>query len=74
MSARSKSTLKMICVRASIVNEELPKEAQKLLDLYNDPDVAPEQKRIVKSELDEAIRKLEERVTTRRLNEHKEKK
>lgn len=74
MSARSKSTLKMICVRASIVNKELPQEAQKLLDLYNDPDVAPEQKRIVKSELDEAIRKLEERVTTRRLNEHKEKK
>jgi hypothetical protein len=70
MSARTKSTVKMLCVRSdAVMRKELPEEAQKLLDLYNDPDVAPEQKAIVKLELDKAIRELEERVTTRRLSE-----
>lgn len=50
---------------------ELPEEARKLLELYEDPTVAPEQKAIVKAELDLAIRKLEEKVTTRRLNEQR---
>ncbi len=71
MSARTKTTLKMICVRQAIVNQELPEEAQRLLDVYNDPDVAPEQKRIAKAELDKAIDALEAKVTTRRLNEIK---
>lgn len=70
MSARSKSTVKMLCVRsAAVMRKELPEEAQKLLDLYNDPNVAPEQKKIVKTELDRAIKDLEDRVTTRRLND-----
>lgn len=71
MTARTKSTLKMICIRSGITNEQIPKEAQKILKLYNDPGVAPEQKQIVKAEIDETIRKLEERVTTRRLKEEK---
>jgi len=70
MSSRTKSTVKMLCVRSdAVMKKELPEEAQKLLDLYNDPNVSPEQKRIVKAELDRAIQELEERVTTRRLNE-----
>lgn len=70
MSSKTKSTVKMLCVRSdAVMRKELPEEAQKLLDLFNDPNVAPEQKKIVKAELDRAIEELEERVTTRRLNE-----
>ena len=72
MSAKTKSTVKMLCVRSdAVMRKELPEEAQKLLEMYNDPDVSPEQKEIVKKELDEAILNLENRVTTRRLNELK---
>jgi hypothetical protein len=64
------STVKMLAVRSAIARQEIPEEAQKLLDLYNDPDVTPEQKKIVKSKLDDMIQKLEERVvTSRRLRE-----
>ena len=69
MTMRSKSTLKMICVRSGITRQEIPEEAVKLLELYNDPTVSPEQKLIVKSQLDDVIRELESRVTTRRLNQ-----
>jgi hypothetical protein len=70
MTSKTKSTVKMLCVRSdAVMRKELPEEAQKLLDLYNDPNVAPEQKTVVRAELDKAIRELEERVTTRRLNE-----
>ncbi len=72
MSAKTKSTVHMICVHADMVmRQELPEEAQKLLRLFNDPDVAPEQKLIVKMELDRAIEELEAKVTTRRLKEEK---
>jgi hypothetical protein len=71
MTARTKSTIRAICVRSGITNAELPEEARKLLELYEDPAVAPEQKAIVKAELDLAIKKLEEKVTTRRLNEQR---
>lgn len=69
MTVRTKSTVKMICARSGIANLELQVEAQKLLDLYHDPAVSPEQKLIVKAELDQAIEKLETRVTTRRIRE-----
>jgi hypothetical protein len=69
MTAKTKSTLHMLCVRSGIVNQKLPKEAQKLLEIYNDPHVAPEQKAVVRAEIDLAIQKLEERVTSRRLRE-----
>lgn len=64
----------MLCVASNaIMRKELPEEAQRLLDVYNDPTVAPEQKAIAKSQLDDAIRTLEDRATTRRLNEEREK-
>lgn len=70
MSAKTKSTVKMLCVRSdAVMRKELPEEAQKLLDIYNDPAVPPEQKAIARRELDDAIRELENRVTTRRMNE-----
>lgn len=71
MTSKTKSTLHMLCVRSGIVNQELPKEAERLLKIYNDPGVTPEQKAVVRGEIDEAIRKLEERVTSRRLREAK---
>lgn len=71
MTAKTKSTLHLLCARSGIVNQELPKEAQRLLDIYNDPTVAPEQKALARSELDQMILKLEERVTSRRLREAK---
>lgn len=61
-----KTTVKMLTVRTAIARKEIPEEAQKLLDLYNDPDVTLEQKEVAKRELDEMIRKLEERVDTNR--------
>ena len=67
MTERTKSTVKLLCARAGIARKEIPEEAQKLLDLFNDPDVSPEQKVIVKAELDKAIKKLEEKVTTRQM-------
>ena len=60
------STVKMLAIRSAIARQEIPEEAQKLLDLYNDPDVSPEQKKIAKSQLDDMIKKLEERVDTGR--------
>lgn len=70
MSSKTKSTVKMLCVRSNaVMRKDLPEEAQKLLDLYNDPDVSPEQKANAKIELDRAIAALEARVTTRRLKE-----
>jgi hypothetical protein len=60
------TTVKMLAVRSAIARQEIPEEAQKLLDLYNDPDVTPEQKKIVKSKLDEMIQNLEARVDTSR--------
>jgi hypothetical protein len=56
----------MLSVRAEVCRREIPIEVQKLLDLYNDPHVPLEQKAIAKKELDEMIRKLEDRVETNR--------
>lgn len=70
MSLRSRSTVKMLCVRSdSVMRKELPEEAQKLLELYEDPKVDPKMKETVKRKLDEEIRKLEDRVTTQRLRQ-----
>lgn len=69
MSVLTRSTVKMLCSRGDFVRKETLEEAQKLLDLYFDPKVAPEQKQVAKIELDRIIREIEERVTTRRLKE-----
>jgi hypothetical protein len=70
MSSRTKSTVKMMCIKAdSVMSKELPEEALKLLEVYNDPSVSPEQKKNAKIELDRKIEELENRVTTRRLND-----
>ena len=71
MTLKTKSTVKMLCARAGIANQELSVEAQKLMELYEDPDVSPEQKAIVKAELERAIKELEEKVTTRKMREAK---
>lgn len=68
MITLSKKTAKLLCARAGVLRADLTVEAQKLYDAYNDPKVSPEQKEIVKAQLDEMIRHLEEKVqTTRRL-------
>ncbi len=72
MTLKTKSTVKMLCARAGIANQQLSIEAQKLMELYDDPDVSPEQKAIVKAALDRAIKDLEEKVTTRKMREVKE--
>jgi hypothetical protein len=69
MTMLTRSTLRMITVRAGITRKEIPEEAVKLLELYNDPSVSPEQKVVAKSQLDAMIKELESRVTTRRLHE-----
>lgn len=70
MSARTKSTVKMLCVRSAVMHEQIPVEAQKILELHNDPDVALEQKEIARKELDNVITKLEDKIaTTRRIKD-----
>lgn len=66
MTVLTMKTSKLLCARSEIARSELTLEAQKLWDLYNDPHVAPEQKEIAKRELDEMIRRLEEKVSTTR--------
>ena len=61
----------MLAKAGDLVRQETLEEAQRLLDLYLDPSVAPEQKTIAKSEIDRIIKEIEERVTTRRLREQK---
>lgn len=74
MSILTKSTVKMLCAKGDFVRSETLEEAQRLLDLYFDPKVAPEQKANAKVELDRIIQEIEERVTTRRLREASTKK
>lgn len=64
----------MLCAQGDLVRKETMEEAQKLLDLYFDPKVSPEQKIIAKGEIDRIIKEIEERVTTRRLREAMQKK
>ena len=71
MSAKTGSTVNLICLREAIVNQELPEEAVRILRVYNDPAVPADQKAAVRQEIDKAIDALESRVTTRRLNEVK---
>jgi hypothetical protein len=72
MTRKTKSTLKMICSRVGIANVELNEEARKLLELYEDPTVSSEEKAVVLAKIDEEIKKLEERVTTRKLKSAKD--
>jgi hypothetical protein len=61
----------MLTVRAGIVNQQVAEEAQALLELYEDPTVGPDQKAKVKIALEEKIKEIEDRVTTRHLKERK---
>jgi hypothetical protein len=68
MTVLTKKTAKLLCARSGIARTEMTEEAQKLFALCNDPNVAPEQKEVAIRELDELIRRLEEKVqTTRRV-------
>ncbi len=67
MTVLTKKTAKMLCVQSALTRSKLPIEAQRLMDLYDDPEVSPEQKKIVKIRLDEYIEKIEKRATSRRL-------
>lgn len=73
MTKLTKSTVHMMTVRSGIVRKEIQEEAAKLLDEYNSPLTTEEQRVRVKAKLDDLIRKLEDRVTTRKLREEKRK-
>lgn len=65
-----KTTVKMLCARANIARREIPIEAQRLLELYEDPSISTEKKENVKKQLDAMIAKMEDRQeTSRRLRE-----
>jgi hypothetical protein len=61
-----KKTAQLLCARVGIVRSELTEEAQKLYDLFMDPTVSPEQKEILKVQLDDIIRSHEQKVETNR--------
>lgn len=69
MTVLTRKTAKMLCVQSALTRSKLPEEAQKLMDLFNDPSVSQEQKQIVKARLDEYIEKIEKRATTRRMKD-----
>lgn len=73
MSLLTRSTMKLLTTKGVAVRQETMEEAQRLLELCQDPSVAPEQKIVAKAELDRMIREIEERVTTRRLREDQQK-
>jgi len=60
------TTVKMLAYRSALARQEIAEEAQKLLDLYNDPSVDVAKKVEVKQELDRMIKGLEEKVDTNR--------
>lgn len=73
MGVLLRKTAKLLSLRGTVLREELTVEGQKLLDLYNDPKVSPEEKERVKKQLDSMISDLEKRVeTTKRLREKKD--
>lgn len=72
MGGLLRKTSKMLTARSEVLRAELTEEGQKLLDLYNDPKVSPEEKEKVKKLLDAMIADVEQRIeTTRRLRESK---
>lgn len=71
MTTLTKSTLKMLAVRVGIERAEILEEANRLMQTYEDPEVSPEERERVKKLLEEKIREIENRVTTRRLREAK---
>ena len=62
----TKKTAKMLCARADIASEKIPVEANKLLEVYNDPSVSPAEKESARKELDLHIAKLEKKAETTR--------
>lgn len=66
MTVKTKSTVHLLCVQSDITNEEIPKEAAKLLEAYNHPDMSPEQRKNARTELDRAIEKMEQKIDTTR--------
>lgn len=72
MGGLLRKTSKMLTARSEVLRAELTEEGQKLLDLYNDPKVSPEEKEKVKKLLDAMIADVEQRIeTTRRLRDSK---
>lgn len=65
MTFLTKRTAKLLCARAGIANKEIPLEAQRILDLHNDPNVSQQEKDRAMQALDDKIRDLEERTSRR---------
>ena len=66
MTVLTKRTAKMLVAKAELIGSKLPEEAQKLLDTYCDPRVPQAQKDNALQEIDELIKKYEERIETSR--------
>jgi hypothetical protein len=74
MSILSKKTAKFLCIKSAISRRELGEEAQKLVELAEDPSVPSDQKQAALRNLDTLIEKLEKKVdTTKRLKSETEK-
>ena len=62
----TKKTAKFLCAKASIASEKIPVEANKLLEIYNDPSVNEADKAKARLEIDRHIEKLEKKAETTR--------
>jgi hypothetical protein len=68
----SKKTVKLLTARAGIASREIPVEAQKILELHEDPNVSPATKELAMRAIDEKIKDIEEKQTTRRVREQQD--
>lgn len=66
MTMLTKRTVKMMAATVEVAKTELPIEAQKLREVYKDPEVSQEAKAFAIKEVDRLIDRLEKKVETER--------
>jgi hypothetical protein len=66
MSILTKRTARMLCIKSAISRRELGEEAQKLVELAEDPSIPDAQKAEALRNLDLLIDRLEKKVETRK--------
>lgn len=66
MGIITKRTARMLCFNSAIARHELGEEAQKLVELCEDPKISEEKKEEARHKLDLLIDRLEKKVETRK--------
>lgn len=72
MSMLTKKTAKLLCFKSAIAKKELGEEAQKLVELAEDPTIPDDQKRDAIKKLDLLIERLQKKVETEKVLRNEE--